>query len=193
MTSTTDIDPAEVIAAFRYYKGRIYHRTPPKRGRRRGYQADTTITAGYRRCFLNGRHLRAHRVAWLLHHGQWPTKQLDHINGKRNDNRIANLREATSAENNRARRAKRSTTGYIGVHRTPSGKYVATIAISRRNICVHALPTAKQAAFVRDELARFLHREFAMENFPRLKAAETDTARATSRPGLPHPTEGIPQ
>lgn len=42
----------------------------------------------------------AHRVVFALAHGRWPT-EVDHINGDRTDNRLANLREVTRAENNR--------------------------------------------------------------------------------------------
>lgn len=47
------------------------------------------------------RHFREHHIAWFLHFGVWPTSELDHINRVRCDNRIANLREATRADNNR--------------------------------------------------------------------------------------------
>lgn len=42
---------------------------------------------------------KAHRLAWLYMYGESPTKDLDHINGIKTDNRIANLREATRSEN----------------------------------------------------------------------------------------------
>ena len=50
----------------------------------------------------------AHRLAWLYTYGCWPHKEIDHINRVRSDNRIANLREATRAENC-ANRKKRPT------------------------------------------------------------------------------------
>lgn len=38
--------------------------------------------------------VQAHRAAWLVTHGKWPDALMDHINRDRQDNRIANLREA---------------------------------------------------------------------------------------------------
>lgn len=58
---------------------------------------------GYRRGHILGRLYRAHRVAWLLHYGSWPSDQIDHINGDPADNRLTNLREVSGAENARNR------------------------------------------------------------------------------------------
>lgn len=58
----------------------------------------------------------AHRLAWLYVHGRWPVDQIDHINGDRTDNRIANLRECSNAENCQNVRAHRDgTSRYVGV------------------------------------------------------------------------------
>jgi hypothetical protein len=43
----------------------------------------------------------AHRLAWLWVYGVWPTGVLDHLNRRRNDNRISNLEDVPQEENMR--------------------------------------------------------------------------------------------
>ncbi|WP_395444039.1 HNH endonuclease signature motif containing protein [Caulobacter sp. UC70_42] len=50
----------------------------------------------------------AHRLAWLLTHGEWPEHEIDHINGDRSDNRLVNLRPATRQQNMINRRMHKS-------------------------------------------------------------------------------------
>lgn len=58
----------------------------------------------------------AHRVAWAIAHGEWPTGQIDHINGDRMDNRISNLRDVSRNENQRNMKlSRRNTSGTTGV------------------------------------------------------------------------------
>jgi hypothetical protein len=76
-----------------------------------------------------GRTYLAHRVAWAMFSGAWPENEIDHINGDKLDNRIANLRCATSQENNRNRPiAITNTSGTIGVYWSVSNsKWAAQI------------------------------------------------------------------
>lgn len=60
-----------------------------------------------------------HRLAWYYVYGEVPD-EVDHINGDRTDNRIANLRDVSRKENckNAKRRAK-SLSGAVGVSWDP--------------------------------------------------------------------------
>jgi len=82
-----------------------------------GNEAFTTKDAnGYLIGSVFGVRLLAHRVAWLLHTGSWPSAYIDHINGDPGDNRISNLREATHGQNLHNQGAyKNNTSGYKGV------------------------------------------------------------------------------
>ena len=59
-----------------------------------------------------------HRVAWAIHYGRWPEKDIDHHNGDPADNRICNLREVTHQENHRnCKRSKNNSSGFNGVYK----------------------------------------------------------------------------
>lgn len=76
----------------------------------------TDHNAGYRQGKISDKAYLAHRVAYAIHHGAWPASQIDHINGDRSDNRIANLRNVTNAENARNRVLPTdNTSGHMGV------------------------------------------------------------------------------
>lgn len=73
---------------------------------------------GYRQGAVLGVMLKAHRVCWALHYGEWPNNQIDHINHDRSDNRIANLRTVTISENCRNRSLPcNNNSGHVGVSR----------------------------------------------------------------------------
>lgn len=103
---------------------------------------------GYRVICVLGKHYLAHRLAWLYEHGTWPADQIDHVNGIRCDNSIANLRAAVSAENNqnRGRRCDNSS-GFVGVsaHKS-SGRWQAKIGVAGRRIHLGLFASAGDAA-----------------------------------------------
>lgn len=71
---------------------------------------------GYIYARLMGRAIYAHRAAWAISYGEWPKGDIDHINGDRADNRIANLRDVSRQENMRnAKRNRANRSGVVGV------------------------------------------------------------------------------
>lgn len=72
--------------------------------------------SGYKRSKILGAQLYAHRLAWALHYGEWPSMQIDHINGDTLDNRIANLRDVTRSDNMKNTSiGSTNTSGHLGV------------------------------------------------------------------------------
>ena len=82
-----------------------------------GKQAFTARnSSGYNIGAIYGSPYVAHRVIWVIVHGHWPSGQVDHINGVRDDNRIENLRDVSAAENHRNKaKSKNNTSGCVGV------------------------------------------------------------------------------
>lgn len=73
-------------------------------------------SAGYHVGSIHNRRYKAHRVLWLMATGQWPINQIDHINGDRADNRLANLRAVSNTDNARNKcRPATNTSGVVGV------------------------------------------------------------------------------
>lgn len=106
--------------------------------RHSGGEAFTAKTDGYHVGTILGVMVRAHRVAWAIIYGAWPTAQLDHMNGDRADNRLANLRAVTNFQNHRNEgMSKNNTSGVNGVcWDKQTGKWRATIKIAGRNVCL---------------------------------------------------------
>jgi hypothetical protein len=71
---------------------------------------------GYVILKIKGKQYKAHRVAWFLYYGNFPKNNIDHINNKRDDNRIINLRDVTQSINNKNSTKKlNKDTGEYGI------------------------------------------------------------------------------
>ncbi len=95
---------------------------------------------------VDGMAYKAHRLAWLYSHGEWPDIFIDHINGNAFDNRLINLRQADPAINsqNRRKAGRRSKTGLLGI--SPSkGKFRAHIQVDGKTRSLGTYSTPEQA------------------------------------------------
>ncbi len=144
--------------AFRWI-GRVNNRMPENA------IAGTMMNSGYVRIKVSGRYVVAHQLAWLYVTGEWPTSNIDHVNGDRADNRIANLRLATRHENARNRkRHKNNSLGLKGVSLDKeTGRFKASIWIDGgiKNLGRFNCPTAAHLAYCK--AARKHFGDFARE------------------------------
>jgi hypothetical protein len=101
---------------------------------------------GYIVIRIYGQLYRAHRLAWFYTHGCWPAEHIDHINGDRSDNRLANLREASVSQNlGNAKRSKNNTSGFKGVCRGRGDKWRATICVNGKRRKIGSFSTPEEA------------------------------------------------
>lgn len=99
---------------------------------------------GYWRVKIKGKKLLSHRIAWVLTHGDIDAGlEIDHINGIKTDNRIANLRlvEKVTNTQNRRTRNRNNKAGFLGVHPV-RGKFRASIRVEGKLIHLGYFETA---------------------------------------------------
>ena len=119
-----------------------------------GKVAGSLTKYGYWVVKLERKQYRAHRLAWFIAHGVWPIGEVDHINGDRLDNRLANLRVVDRAGNSqnqlRAHRDNRSC-GLLGVTwNKQHGKWQAKLQArkKRHHVGYFSNPEAAHAAYL---------------------------------------------
>lgn len=99
---------------------------------KRGWFAGSKNSGGYTELHMTWCHIYGHHLIWIMHNGSVPQYQIDHENGDRSDNRIANLRDVPPSENMRnVKRHITNTSGHVGVFwYKPRNKWVARITVN---------------------------------------------------------------
>lgn len=124
-----------------------------------GDEAGYIRPVGYRAISVDGKVYLAHRLAWLHVYGCWPSEHIDHIDGNPDNNRIANLREASQPQNNaNTKRKKNNKSGFNGVSwYKPTRKWVAYCRVNGRskNLGYFDTPAAAHAAYVDAAIKEF--------------------------------------
>lgn len=121
-----------------------------------------SIARGYVRTVIKGKTVYFHRLVLGA-----DDEEVDHINMDRLDNRKANLRLATHAENQRNRCMHRDNkSGFKGVCLdSRSGKYFAYINADKKRTYLGYFVSKEEASKAYDNAALKLHKDFARTNF----------------------------
>ncbi len=100
-----------------------------------GKVAGDSRNGGYARISIDGERYLAHRLAWFFVYQRFPLGDIDHIDGNKSNNAIANLREATHIQNMQNQRKPKvdGTSGFLGVtwHKGDR-RWQAQIVVDRR-------------------------------------------------------------
>lgn len=115
---------------------------------------------GYINTSVDGRTYKTHRLAWLHVYGEWPLQDIDHLNGVRTDNRIANLRDVSRSFNmqNRRTHSTHNKAGVLGVSfHKKTKKWMAQITNNGRRITLGYYETTDLAYAFYISAKRVLH------------------------------------
>lgn len=126
--------------------GKVLWVKHPRRSTANGTEAGNVRQDGYRKLKFQGKQYLVHRVAWLLHHGSWPTGDIDHIDGNPANNKLSNLRDVPHSVNlqNRKSATSKNKTGFLGVVKRRN-KFAAHIHKNGKQVYLGLFPTAELA------------------------------------------------
>jgi len=120
---------------------------------------------GYLKTIVFGQNWIVHRLIYYRFHGELP-KYIDHKNGIRTDNRIANLRSTTMAGNARNTRSRKSASSkYLGVSLVKkTGTWSAALKTGGRSYWLGTFTDENDAARAYNSAAIKYFGEFANLN-----------------------------
>jgi hypothetical protein len=127
-----------------------------------GEKAGTLSANGYLMVTVLGKQLYVHRICWFLVYREWPTKNIDHINGDKTDNNMSNLREATHSQNGCNRLNSANKSGRKNVYWSNTrNRWVIDITLNRVRVFHKVVEDYDEAVALAKAKMDELHGEFA--------------------------------
>ena len=135
-----------------------------RKGGGSGFKTDR----GYVKVYISGKGYCVHRIAYKKYHGAEPDF-IDHANGNTSDNRLSNLRECTSSQNNSNAKKWRKKDLPKGVRKhslsyLSGAKYEARIVVNKKHIYLGVYTTPELAHNAYMSAALKYHGQFAKFN-----------------------------
>lgn len=108
---------------------------------------------GYFKGGILGATYSAQRVAWLLHYGEWPNGEIDHIDGDKKNNRIINLRDVPRKINSRNQKRRPNNKSGAGgvILRKDTKKWAAFMHVDGKKINLGCYSCFEEAVSARQE------------------------------------------
>lgn len=127
-----------------------------------GRPAGSLDAKGYWVIKIDGKSYKASRLAYLYMTDDWPTEEMDHIDGTSWNDAWINLRPASRTENIQNRRQRDdNTSGVVGVFWNEANqRWIAQID----KTYLGSFTSLEEARAVRDSAAKKLHGDFAVLN-----------------------------
>lgn len=130
--SNSILSTVDLHSLFEYKDGELYWKTPAGGNGcvKVGSKAGTTHKNGYKSVKIKDVMVKNHRVIFMMFHGYLPDI-VDHIDGNPSNNRIENLREATSSQNLYNSKKHKGKDGVKGVcwHKIKN-KWIASCSVN---------------------------------------------------------------
>jgi len=151
------------------YDGKVLIRNVAvSQGTKKGDVAGYIRSNGYRYIKVDYKTYIAQRLVWLFHYGYLPENDIDHINRKRADNRIKNLREVSPSCNLRnCGNYSNSYSGVKGVNlRKNSKTWKVRIGVAGKNYILGSVKDFDEAVLLRLAAEQCLNWESCDTNSP---------------------------
>lgn len=123
MACDKQLSPEEIRGLFdlNVETGELTWKATTSRGQHTQRAAGSSHRLGYRQVKTGKKSYLVHRVVWAIVYGEWPSKPVDHIDGNKANNAVANLRLVTAGQNmqNRAVKGVKTVSGLAGASYVP--------------------------------------------------------------------------
>jgi hypothetical protein len=137
----------------------LFTRRLKQSGVKQGKVSGSFSNEGYLVTSVKNKIYKCHRLAWLYVAGQWPTHNIDHINGNRQDNRFNNLRDVKqkiNIENQTKAQKHNKSTRTLGTWKNGTG-FAARISHNNKKIYLGTFKTIEEAEAAYLAAKRILH------------------------------------